>query len=59
MTFEECMLETFQKQIASVSDSLVRTYPLQKMWWKHGMEQRFSATNQMSEVWIYSISKTL
>lgn len=30
MTFEECMPETFQKQIAGVSDSLVRTYPLQE-----------------------------
>lgn len=30
MTFEECMPETFQKQIAGVSDSHVRTYPLQE-----------------------------
>lgn len=30
MTFEEYMPETFQKQIAGVSDSLVRTYPLQE-----------------------------
>ena len=30
MTFEECMPEAFQKQIAGVSDSLVRTYPLQE-----------------------------
>ena len=30
MTLEECMPETFQKQIAGVSDSLARTYPLQE-----------------------------
>ena len=30
MTLEEYMPETFQKQIAGVSDSLVRTYPLQE-----------------------------
>lgn len=30
MTLEECMLETYQKQIAGASDSHVKTFPLQE-----------------------------
>ena len=44
MTFEECMPETFQKQIAGVLDSHVRTSPLQenKLDFKEAVQACFS-----------------
>ena len=51
MTFEECMPETFQKQIAGVSDSHVRTSPLQenKLDFKETVQACFSELCTLSD----------
>ena len=48
MTFEECMPETFQKQIAGVSDSHVRTSPLQE----HKLDFKETVQACFSELWV-------